>query len=159
MPFASVACAAGTVLTGAWLTAPTSTVIESVSDFGEPVPPAPKSVVPIWTVAMPWKAAVGENCRPLSAALTLASVPVKVIVASALPSPVLKLRPVSPLSVSVPLVAVRVTETLVSSVSAMLMALPLPELKTSGVSIAVTCRPGTVLTGASLRETSNPVWS
>jgi hypothetical protein len=60
-------------------------------------------------LAAPLKPAVGVKLIPFKAVLMLAMVPVKVIVASAVPSPTVKLRPLVPLRVSVPLVAVSVT--------------------------------------------------
>ena len=81
-----------------------------------------------------------------------ASVPVKVIVPSLLPSPTLKLRPTKLLSVSFPCVAVRVIciNPPATSTSAMLMALPLLLERTSVVSSLVACGPtGRVMTGAS----------
>ena len=97
---------------------------------------------------------------PFRAALTFTSVPRKVIVASAVPSPApvpfaslkLKLRPEVVLSVRVPLVAVSVTWMLFppASRSATEIWLPLPLEKVSGVFCGVPCGPGTVFTGASL---------
>ena len=55
---------------------------------------------------------VGAKDMPLSAALMLASVPVKVIDASPVPSPAVKVRPVSCERVRTPCVAVRVTRTM-----------------------------------------------
>src|SRR4029453_9433088 len=82
----------------------------------------------------------------------LAIVPVKDIDASAVPSPVMKLKPVSWASVSTPLLAVSVTRTLfpAASISPMLIWLPLPDEKTRLVSSLVLWAPGTVLIGASL---------
>ena len=82
----------------------------------------------------------------------LAIVPVKVMVASEVPSPTLKVSPVRLASVIVPLVAVRVTctEAAPASTSLMLIWLPLPLEKTSVVSSLTLCAPGMEFTGASL---------
>ena len=81
----------------------------SVSLRGPPLPVLPRSLVTICSDADPVYAAVGAKLIPLSAALMLAIEPVKVIVAFAVPLPTLKPRPEVPASVTVPLVAVRVT--------------------------------------------------
>ncbi|TDJ70097.1 MAG: hypothetical protein E2O38_12155 [Proteobacteria bacterium] len=54
---------------------------------------------------------MGSKVNPSSAVLMSLTVPVKTIVASPVPSPVVKLKPATPLRVSVPLVAVSVTST------------------------------------------------
>ena len=81
-----------------------------------------------------------------------AAVPRKVIVASAVPSPAVKLRPVVPASVRLPLVTLSVTWLFApaASRSAIEIWLPLADEKTLAVSSLVLCAPGTVLTGASL---------
>ena len=101
--------------------------------------------------AAPLKPAVGVKVMPLRAVLMLAMVPVKVIVASAVPSPTVKARPAVPESVNVPLVTVSVTWTafVPASTSATEIWLPLPLEKTNGVFWLVLCGPGTVFTGAS----------
>jgi hypothetical protein len=86
--------------------------------------------------------------------LTAARVPEKVMVASAVPSPAVNVSPVSPESVSVPLVEVSVTRTVAASTSATLSALPPALDSTSGAFITVICAAGTVLTGASLTAVS-----
>src|SRR5689334_23326286 len=89
---------------------------------------------------------------PFSAVFTSVSVPVNIIVASAVPSPVINARPAVVLSVIVPLVAVKVI--LIgfapASESATEIWLPLPLEKTNATSSLVFCGPGTVLTGPSL---------
>ena len=60
-----------------------------------------------WPHRCSWQ--VGAKLRPFRAVLMLASVPVKVMVASAVPSPVVKVSPAVPARVSVPLVPVSVT--------------------------------------------------
>ncbi|MNJ14516.1 hypothetical protein D3C77_87420 [compost metagenome] len=82
----------------------------------------------------------------------LARLPVKIIVASADPSPVVKLRPAIPESVISPLLATSVTcsALLPASTSLMLIRLPLPALNTSTLSWAKDWVPGTELNGASL---------
>src|SRR5204863_36358 len=75
----------------------------------------PLSVVTIWIDAAPLKFEVGRKFKPFSAALMLASVPVKVIVPSAVPSPTVNDKPAVPLRVITPLAAVSVTVWLVSS--------------------------------------------
>ena len=74
------------------------------------------------------------------------------MVASAVPSPAVKVKPLRLASVSVPLLAVSVTRTLdvPASMSSMLIRLPFPVEKMSGVSSLVDCAPATVFTGASL---------
>ncbi len=134
----------------------------SVSLSGPPEPVLPRSFEVIVKLAAPLKPAVGVKIMPFRAVLTFASVPRKVIVASAVPSPApvplpslkLKLKPVMPLSVSVPLVAVSVTWMLFvpASGSATEIWLPLAPENTSGVFCAVPCAPGTVLTGGSLTD-------
>ena len=79
----------------------------------------------------------------------LASVPLKVIVPSDVPSPTVNNRPEVPLSVIAPFVAISVTVWLVLSTSEMLIWLPLPELKTLAVSLVAVWSPGTVFVGAS----------
>ena len=93
---------------------------------------------------------------PSRAALMSVMVPVKVMVASAVPSPVTKVRPVVPASVNVPLVAVSVTLTALEPASTSLteMRLPLAVEKTSAVSSLTVCAPGTELTGATLATSS-----
>ena len=124
---------------------------ESVSESGPPVPLLPWSFVVIVTLAVPLKPKFGVKLIPLSAALILAMVPVKVIVASAVPSPTVKARPLVPLSVNVPFVAVSVTwmALVPASTSETAIRLPPPLENVSGVFCAVLCEPGTVLTGAS----------
>ena len=104
------------------------------------------------TSAEPLKLAPGENVVPSSAVLIAASVPVKVMVASLAPSPVVKARPAVLPRLSTPLVALSVTVTLPlpASGSAMENALPLALLNTSVPSSFTVCAAGTVLTGASL---------
>ena len=82
----------------------------------------------------------------------LAMVAVKTIVASAVPSPVVNVSPVSCDKVIVPLFAARVTLTApaAASTSLMLMRFPLPLEKVRLVSSFVLCAPGTLFTGASL---------
>ncbi len=67
----------------------------SVSLCAPPLPVLPWSLVVICKLAAPLKSAVGTKLNPSSAALRSASVPVKVITASATPSPAVKLRPVN----------------------------------------------------------------
>ena len=80
------------------------------------------------------------------------AVPVKVIVVSALPSPLEKLRPAVLANVSVPLVTDRVTRSGLApaSTSLTLRALPLALENTRVVSSLTDCAAGTVCTGASL---------
>ena len=95
---------------------------------------------------------MGRKLIPARAALTLDKVPVKTIVASAVPSPVVKVRPVMPERVIVPLLAVRVTLIApeAASTSVMLIRFPLPLEKTRLVSSLTLCAAGTLFTGASL---------
>src|SRR2546428_45419 len=103
-------------------------------------------------LAAPLKFGVGANDRPSSAVLMLAIVPVKVIVASAVPSPEENVSPLVPGSVITPLVPVSVTcaELDPASTSLIEIRLPLPDEKTRAVSSFVLCAAGTLLTGASL---------
>ena len=76
--------------------------------------------------------------------------PVNVIVGSPTPSPTEKVKPVVPLRIIVPLVAVSVTCTAEEPASASLMLIRLiPAWKNRAVSSFVVCAPGTVFTGAS----------
>jgi hypothetical protein len=97
------------------------------------------------------KPLVGLNDIPFSAVFTADSEPVKTIVASAVPSPVVNDRPAIVLRVSVPFVAVSVI--LIGfaprSTSATEIWLLLPLENTFGVSWETLCGPGTVFTGAS----------
>ncbi len=75
------------------------------------------------------------------------------MVASSVPSPTLKVRPVAPASVSVPLLALSVTRRtpLPASTSLMEIGLLVPVENTRAVSSLVDCgAAGTLLTGASL---------
>jgi hypothetical protein len=80
-----------------------------------------------------------------------AIVPVNVIIASAIPSPAVKVRPLTPLSVSVPCVDESVTRTVPppASMSPMLIKFPLPLENVSVASSLTDCGPGTEFTGAS----------
>ncbi len=127
-------------------------VTESVSERAPPEPVLPRSLVVISKPAVPLKLADDVNDRPLSAALILAIVPVKVIAASAVPSPTEKVNPPIPARLKVPLVPVRVTCTWFApaSTSVIEIRLPLPLENTSATSSFAPCAPGTVFTGASL---------
>jgi hypothetical protein len=148
----SVACGPGTVFTGGSLSALmlTVTVAESVSAPPEPL--LPRSLTAMSTAAPPaLKFDVGWNTIPCSAALMFASVPVKVIVPSSFPSPCVKLRPVVWLSVILPWLPSSVTRRspVATSMSAMLIALPLLVEKTRSTSSTTVCTAGAVMTGAS----------
>ena len=71
------------------------------------------------------------------------------MVASAVPSPAVKVSPPVPDKVMPPLVTARVTCTVAASTSATLMRLPLAAENTRAVSSLVVCAAGTVFTGAS----------
>ena len=133
---------------------PPATLIatESVSLSAPPLPVLPRSFVTTWRPAAPLNPLVGLNDRPLRAVLIAAMVPLKVIVGSAVPSPVVKARPVVPPSVTFPLVPARVTRTEAppASTSDTEMAFELPVEKTVAVFMFVDWAPGTALTGASL---------
>src|SRR6185503_14559407 len=92
------------------------------------------------------------NDIPFIAVFTAVNVPVNIIVASAVPSPVMNDSPAVVLSVSVPLVAVKVILTGFepASTSATEIWLPLPLENTFAVFVRVVCAPGTVFTGPSL---------
>ena len=88
---------------------------------------------------------------PSSAALIADRVPVKVIVASAVPLPAIKVSPAVPASVSVPFVAVSVTWSGFVPASGSLTPIGAAAgRETSGVSSAEICAPGTRFTGGSL---------
>ena len=78
--------------------------------------------------------------------------PVKVIVASPEPSPTMNARPVVPLKLSNPLVAVSVTRTGSGSASAseIQIALPSVEENTRSLSSSIVCDTGAELAGGSL---------
>src|SRR5258708_39662342 len=82
----------------------------------------------------------------------LARVAVKVMLALFVPVPMLNVRPVTPLSVNVPLLTLRVTCSGLpaESLSLTLIALPLAEENTSVVFALVLCAAGTMFTGATL---------
>ena len=82
---------------------------ESVSLFAPPVPENPWPFVVIERLAAPLKFGVGAKPSPFSRPLIAAIVPVNVMLASLVPSPTLKVRPVVPLSVMVPFDPERVT--------------------------------------------------
>src|SRR5882724_6416745 len=148
-PSSFMAWAAGTVLTGASLTALTVMATVSTSLSGPPEPVLPWSLVVTVRLAEPLKFPVGWNTRPLMAVLMLARLLVTVTVPVPLP---LTVRPVVPARVSTPLVTARVTWTLLApaSTSAIEMALPLATEKVSAPSSFMAWAPGTVFTGASL---------
>src|SRR5947209_20528090 len=81
-------------------------------------------------------------------------VPVKTMLTSAVPSPLVKDRPEIPLRVRTPLVTERVTLTglVPASGSEIEIALPLAEEKTRELSSLTVWAPGTVLTGGWLGE-------
>ena len=109
VPSSFMVCAAGTVFTGASLTALTVMATVSVSVWAPPEPVLPWSLVVTVRLAVPLKLPVGWNTRPLRAVLMLASVPVTVTVPVPLP---LTVRPEVPARVSTPLVTASVTWTL-----------------------------------------------
>src|SRR6185369_12826875 len=101
----------------------------------------------IWSEAAPLKLLVGLNDMPFSAVFTAESEPVKVIVASAVPSPTVNDRPATVLRVIVPFVAVNVILIGLAprSTSATEIWLLLMAENTLAVSWAVVCAAGTVL--------------
>jgi hypothetical protein len=101
-----------------------------VSASGPPAPLAPRSFVVIVTNARPLWFGSGVNTRPSSAALIDASVPVKVMLASAVPSPVANVSPAVPASVTTPFEPARLTCTGAppASTSVIEIWLPRPEL-------------------------------
>jgi hypothetical protein len=95
-------------------------------------------LVVIESEAAPMKVAAGMKLSPFSAALIAATVPVNVIVPSAVPSPALNVSPPMPARVMTPLVAVSTTCTgFVPASSVIEIALPLPAENTSAVSSLV----------------------
>src|SRR5882672_10581155 len=149
VPSSFMACATGTVFTGASFTALTVMATVSVSPSAPPEPVLPRSLVVTVRLAAPLKLPVGANTRPFNAVLMLARLPVTVTVPVPLPETV---RPAMPARVSAPLVAASVTWTLLlpASTSAMEMALPAAVLKVSVPSSFMLWATGTVFTGASL---------
>ena len=107
------------------------------------------SEVLILTAPAPLLSEVGWNTSPLSAALMLATVPLSVMAASLMPSPLVMVKPAVPLSVRVPCSAHTVTVSEPLSTSATEIVLPLAGLKTTVLSSATTWVGGTVFTGAS----------
>src|SRR5882724_9205196 len=164
VPSSFMACAAGTVLTGASFTALTVMATESVSPSAPPEPVLPRSLVVTVRLALPLKLPVGWNTRPFNAVLMLARLPVTVTVPVPLPETV---RPAVPARVSTPLVAASVTWTFEppASTSAMEMALPAAAENVSVPSSFMACAAGTVLTGASftaltvMATVSTSVWA
>src|SRR5882724_6004307 len=164
VPSSFMAWAAGTVFTGASLTALTVMATVSTSVWAPPEPVLPRSLVVTVRLAAPLKLPAGANTRPLRAVLMLARVPVTVTVPVQLPETV---RPDVPARVSTPLVAASVTWTLLlpASTSAMEMALPAAVLKVSVPSSFMACATGTVFTGASftaltvMATVSTSVWA
>src|SRR5215468_5795452 len=148
VPSSFMVWAAGTVLTGASFTELTVMATVSTSVSGPPEPVLPWSLVVTVRLAAPLKLAVGANTRPFSAVLMLARLPVTVTVAVPLPVTV---RPVVPAKVITPVVAAKVTCTLLepASTSATEIALPFAVLKVSVPSSFMVWAAGTVLTGAS----------
>ena len=125
----------------------------SVSVSVPPVPVLPRSLDTIWSVAAPVKLVVGMKFIPASRRLMFAIVPVKVIVASVVPSPTENVRPVRTGRVIVPFVAVSWTWTVAppASTSLIEMRLPLPLENVSGHVPRSVVRPtGRLLIGASL---------
>ena len=127
------------VIVGASLIALMVMSIEALLVKAPPLPELPRSLRLMSSVPLPLKFDVGMKLSPASAALMSASVPVNVIVASVAPSPAVNVRPVVEPRVSVPFVAVsESSRSLVpESMSAMLIALLLPLLKTSVTSSSV----------------------
>ena len=109
VPSRGMVCVPGTVFTGASFTAVTVMFSTSTSVRAPPRPVLARSSVPIWRLAEPLKLAVGVKTSPSSAALMSAMAPVKTAFASAVPSPVVKVRPVVWLRLTVPLVTVSAT--------------------------------------------------
>jgi hypothetical protein len=132
-------------VTGGSSTAVTVVVTASVSVRGPPDPVLPRSLVVTTMVAVPSKFGFGVRTRPSSAVPTADTVPRNVVVASATPSPAVKLTPPVPPSVTVPLVAVSVvwTRPVPASRSATTIPLPAAAKNTSTVSSGWSGRPGT----------------
>src|SRR4029079_19146106 len=88
-----------------------------------------------------------------------AIVPLKVMLASAVPSPAEKVRPVVELNVTVPSGAVRVscTGAAAASMSDMAIGLPPAVENTIGLSVVPVCAGGTVMVGASLAAVTSIV--
>ena len=112
----------------------------------------PWSSVVMASDAAPLKSAVGVKVIPFSRLLMFARVPVKVMVASAVPSPTRNVSPAVDASVIVPLVPVSVTFIAAppASTSLIVIRFPLAVSKVRTESSLTDCAPGTVLTGGSL---------
>ena len=137
------------VPTGALFTGVTLIVTESVSLCAPPLPLPPWSLVAIVIPAAPVKFRVGRKLMPARAVFTAAIVPVKVMLASAVPSPTLKLKPAVPPRVSVPFVPARLIRARPAPRSGSPIEKASGPANTSAVSSGVLCAPGTELTGAS----------
>ncbi|ETR69956.1 MAG: hypothetical protein OMM_03586 [Candidatus Magnetoglobus multicellularis str. Araruama] len=140
-----VACADGTVISGASLTLFTVAVNVSVTDFAPSGPLLPKSFTSIIILAVPEKSVVGVKHIPAKAALISVKAPSKFINAVPSPERLLKLDVV--LNAIVPPDAVNVTSTgsVAASTSAIVMA-----FNVSGVSSFVLWDIGIVIVGGSL---------
>src|ERR1700733_6948959 len=103
--------------------------------------------------ALPVKPFVGVNCRPLRAALRLASVPCRVIEAEPF-APEVTVIPLVVAKLTVPLVTVSVSCSTLEPAfeSATVMALPLPVEKTNDVFSASEAVAGALIDGGELRE-------
>lgn len=115
------------------------TMIETalVVCFAPPVPELPKSLLLIVNVVVPRPDEVGSNRSPLRAALILAIEPKNVMVESRVPSPALKVKPDVLDSVNVPLLIETVTRRFLASASPTVIAFPLADEKTKGVTIFI----------------------
>jgi hypothetical protein len=125
----------------------------SVSVSVPPVPVWPPSSLVIENAAMPDAAApgkfsVGVKLRLASALFMFVGEPVNVIALSLLPSPSVKVSPVSVVMESVPFVTERSISNAAASGSA--TEIELPAVKLSVVSSSIVAEGGVVLTGASL---------
>jgi hypothetical protein len=117
-----------------------------------PAPLLPRSLTVSASVVLPVNPPLETKRRPLSAALMSGSVPLNVIVLSALPSPTVKTSPATVASVSVPPLTLRVTwtEALPASMSLITTGLPVALEKTSVEPWLTDCAAGAATAGASL---------
>ena len=138
--------------TGAVLTKETLMMTVPALLTGPPAPVLPRSLVPTVSVVLPEKPNVGSKRRPSSAASILATVPVKVMLASPDPVPIKNANPDAPFKVSTPFAAVSVSCTALApaSMSATETGFPFSAEKTSGLLLAMFWAGGRLEVGASL---------
>ena len=112
----------------------------------------PKSLTAMFSVSAPLAFRLPRYSNPSKAALMLARVPVKIMLVSLLPLPVVKLRPAIPDSVKLPLATLRVSCIGAAAASTSITATVLPPatLNTRLVSSLTFCAGGKTSAGPSL---------